>query len=101
MKRSVPVMAFFVSVDGSTTKLYGFVDSLTEAFGITFSASQETPEFSSFLTVPFAKDGKFFRELAADLGDNDRERLELKYGDTCVSMVLPNLSRLLVFFTSS
>jgi hypothetical protein len=98
---SIPVMVFFSSSDGIGSKLYGFLDSVTNDLGLVFSTEKGTPSVCSTIVVPILRDCRFFREIAADLPETEREDFSFKYGDTVLSMVLPSGSRLMVFFTSN
>lgn len=100
MANSTPLIAVIVTNEGLTSKLYGCVDSATRAIGLVFSATQGTPSISSNLRVPIVEVSNFFREAVADLPVEQREEIELSYGNTALSMVLPSGTRLTVFFTS-
>src|ERR1700674_3971530 len=98
--KSVPVLAVFVSTDRSVSKLYGFLASLTRELGLVICSTEGMPAMSSTLSVPVSEATQFFRELAADLPESDRERLETAYADTALSMVLSTGARLMIFFTT-
>jgi hypothetical protein len=101
MAKSIPLLALCVSGENCAAKLYGFLDSATIELGLVFSSAQGTPSISSTLQVPIVDGCRFFREVTADLEPKFRERAKEKYGDTCLSMVMPSRARLMVFFTDS
>src|SRR6266404_3620981 len=98
--KSVPLMAVFASTDNTVSRLFGFADGANREPALIFSTNQGTPRASSNIKVPVPDGSTFFREVSADLAAHERERMELAYGDTVVSMIMPSGGRLMVFFTA-
>ncbi len=99
MAESIPVIAFFVSADGSHTKLLGFVDSATFDDGLVICGTQGKPTKSSYIRVPLADGCECLfgdkREMAEEEG---REELAAKYGEAVLMLRLPTDSTLSLFF---
>jgi hypothetical protein len=100
-KKSVPLIAVLASTDNAVSRLFGFSDGATAEPALVFSSTQGTPHASSNIKVPVPDGSTFFREVSADLAAHERERMELSYGDTVVSMIMPSGGRLMVFFTAN
>jgi len=91
---STPVLAVLISASHDLTKVYGFVDSITEEAGLVVCTSQGTPSMSSAVVSVSIEDCKFSMGTAPD------EAAELKYGDTSLHVHLPSGARLTLFFTA-
>jgi hypothetical protein len=104
---SIPVVAFFAAVDGSTVVLPGFVSGITSEDGLVISSVRELPLplSASILTVKLPGDPQG-SECSFMYGDkreveDERRREELagKYGDSGLAILLPSGARLNLLFT--
>jgi hypothetical protein len=97
---AIPVTAFFVSADGSQTKLLGFVDSVTAEVGLVVCGTQGRPSDSSCLRVPIeGADFLFGDKREMKVEHSLREELASRYGEAVLKMNLPSGSVLNLLFT--
>lgn len=104
LTESIPVVAVFVSPEGSRTILRGFVDNITADDDILVSAIKGKPATSSKLSIPFpgeplGSDCRFGFGDKREIDESQREELAAKYGDAALVVFLPSGSRLNLLFT--
>jgi hypothetical protein len=102
MVDAIPLLIVFATGNGMVARLFGFLSGASAEVGLVFAVDRQAPTASSTISAVMLPGSKFFFERAADLPDMDteRERLELSYGNSCLSVKFPAGDSLMIFFTS-
>ena len=96
MRESIPVVSYFVALDGSFCTLRGFVLGFTEE---ELLIGSEKKEPDSFLNVRVAKPFTCVYRETRESPKEDRERLKETLGESALSLVFADGFRLSIFFT--
>jgi hypothetical protein len=102
MTDAVPLLVVFATGNGMVARLFGFLSRANAESGLLFSRDREVPTASDTLSVIVLAGSEFFLESVAELPDpnSERERLGLRYGDSCLAIDFPSDGRLMMFFTA-